>query len=141
MRWDALEVLVSLGRHAHNSQTLFARCHEFHTQQRRYWKEREPEQSEEDGRRCDRCSNLSEGDWNTTVAALERLSRRKYFHRIWILQEVVLAKEAILLCGKGTITLSELVNLFYALTIGDVQGDAYQEKSEALCRHLLYPLV
>ncbi|KAK1596663.1 heterokaryon incompatibility protein-domain-containing protein [Colletotrichum navitas] len=50
--------------------------------------------------------------WN----AVRRLFRRTYFHRVWIIQEVVLAKNAIVLCGSHATSWGHLEALSHFLS-------------------------
>ena len=46
---------------------------------------------------------LRENPWLDTVAALRGILARRYFSRLWVLQEVALARQAVLVCGSTTV--------------------------------------
>ncbi|KAF4989051.1 hypothetical protein FGRMN_9381 [Fusarium graminum] len=56
-------------------------------------------------------------DDKTLITGIEDLMHRDYWHRIWINQEVALAKDVIVLCGTQTIALKLLVATFHAVDI------------------------
>ncbi|XXG96140.1 hypothetical protein Hte_002419 [Hypoxylon texense] len=52
---------------------------------------------------------------NSLIPAIECLLRRDYWHRVWIVQEVSLAKVAVVLCGRKAVTLDLFNAVFSAI--------------------------
>ncbi|KAN0121979.1 Heterokaryon incompatibility protein (HET) domain containing protein [Hyaloscypha variabilis] len=51
---------------------------------------------------------------------LERFFRRRWFRRVWIVQEIALAKEVIALCGSVEVNILLLLEMAYSLTVREV---------------------
>lgn len=58
----------------------------------------------------------SEGDKRATAAQLRAFFKRKWFTRVWVLQEYILAKNAVLVCGHTTIDSQEFLRAHTIMT-------------------------
>ena len=52
--------------------------------------------------------NIRACDDDHLISGMQDLLRRDYWHRVWVIQEVTLAREAHVYCGGKTVTLDEL---------------------------------
>ena len=55
--------------------------------------------------------------------ALKTVFERPYFRRVWIVQEVALAKDVLICCGPWSTTWESLVGVAQLLVMGGVQGE------------------
>ena len=62
---------------------------------------------------------INSPSWN----ALKTVFERPYFRRVWIVQEVALARDALICCGRWSTTWSDMVVAAQLLVTGGVQGE------------------
>ncbi|KAI1769393.1 heterokaryon incompatibility protein-domain-containing protein [Hypoxylon sp. FL1150] len=75
--------------------------------------------------RLTRDQRLYDCYWRSIVKSIIALLRRDYWHRIWIVQEVSLARKAFVLCGRKTVELDLFDAVFTA--IFELRRVAYNE--------------
>ena len=121
-------VLASLGPHDGDSGSIFRWCVEFDNYMRAAAQDPEYEgvhahSSDVYGtvvnakslRIFDWCRAQSMEPINRRITALYSLSRRPYFSRLWIIQELLLAQNVTLVCGDNTVAFDDFIALYHAL--------------------------
>lgn len=67
--------------------------------------------------------NLRDGAWSKSEGrAIQSLCERKYWRRMWIIQELLLAKSATVYCGSSELDWGVLVVFLYELQEFKIQG-------------------
>jgi hypothetical protein len=92
------------------------------------------------GREAEWFKNLMKGNnLATEWKALASLLARAWWNRIWIVQEIVLAREALILCGTASITWDQLeYSLHYTSNaVDDIQTQVQDPKDHTFIRDLV----
>jgi hypothetical protein len=81
---------------------------------------------------CSPCETLNEeieDESSALVAAFASLSRRPYWSRVWIIQELVLAHSAVVFCGSKFLPLTELYAFFLRdeVRLSDLDNETFHD--------------
>lgn len=67
-------------------------------------------------------AKLKDDDFHAHVATLHFLLDRAWWHRVWVIQEVALAKQAVVCCGSDFYPYSDFARLIHAMLNGRVRS-------------------